>query len=45
MVLETKTFDLSEALNSEQWIAAYLEEAFETGEPAVGLWLKMGDEV
>lgn len=35
MGVETKIFDLSEVLNSEERIAAYLEEAFETGEPAV----------
>jgi probable addiction module antidote protein len=35
MAVETKFFDLSEVLKSEERIAAYLEEAFETGEPAV----------
>jgi hypothetical protein len=35
MGVETKAFDLSEVLNSEERIAAYLEEAFESGEPAV----------
>jgi probable addiction module antidote protein len=35
MTIETKPFDVAEALNSEERIAAYLEEVFEEGDPAM----------
>ena len=35
MTIETKPFDAAEVLNSDERIAAYLEEAFEEGNPAV----------
>ena len=35
MAIETKPFDAAEVLNSDERIAAYLEEAFEGGNPAV----------
>ena len=35
MTIETKPFDAAEVLNSDERIAAYLEEAFEDGNPAV----------
>lgn len=42
MGVETKVFDLSEVLNTEERIAAYLEEAFETDEPA-GIAAALGE--
>jgi hypothetical protein len=43
MAIETKPFDVAEILNSEERISAYLEEAFESGDPriiasAIGDW-------
>ncbi len=35
MVLETNLFDVAEILNSDERISAYLEEAFETGDPRI----------
>ena len=35
MALEIKPFDAAEILNSDERIAAYLEEAFESGDPAL----------
>ena len=35
MAIETKPFDVAEILNSEERISAYLEEAFETGDPRI----------
>ena len=35
MTIETKPFDPAEVLNSDERIAAYLEEAFEDGTSAV----------
>ena len=35
MAIETKPFDVAEILNSEDRIAAYLEEAFESGDPRI----------
>ena len=34
MSIETKLFDAAEVLNSEERISAYLEDAFETGDPS-----------
>ena len=35
MAIETKPFDVAEILNSEERISAYLEEAFESGDPRI----------
>ncbi|WP_284947407.1 addiction module antidote protein [Acidisoma cladoniae] len=35
MTVETKAFDVADVLNSEDRIAAYLEEAFEDGDPVL----------
>jgi probable addiction module antidote protein len=35
MTIETKPFDVAEVLNSDERISAYLEEAFESGDPSV----------
>jgi probable addiction module antidote protein len=35
MSIDTNPFDVAEVLNSEERIAAYLEEAFETGDSLV----------
>jgi probable addiction module antidote protein len=35
MAIETKPFDVAEILNSEESISAYLEEAFESGDPRI----------
>jgi probable addiction module antidote protein len=41
MVIATKLFDAAEVLTSDARIAAYLEEAFEEGDPA-GIALALG---
>lgn len=35
MAVTTKIFDVADLLNSDERIAAYLEEAFESGEPSI----------
>lgn len=35
MAVETKLFDVAEILDSEERIAAYLEEAFESADPRI----------
>jgi probable addiction module antidote protein len=35
MTIETEPFDVVEVLNSEERISAYLEDAFESGDPSI----------
>ena len=35
MSIKTKPFDVAEVLNTEERISAYLEDAFETGDPSI----------
>jgi len=35
MTIDTKPFDVAEVLNSEERIAAYLEDAFESGDASI----------